>query len=68
LEKGIQIPGECRIVGVDDNKLNDWIAPWLSSVHIPCGDFGAKMPDQLQALWAGEQPMEQLLFHKLIVR
>ena len=56
LEKGVRIPEECRIVGVDDNKLNDWIAPWLSSVHIPYADFGAKVLDQLQALWAGENP------------
>ena len=67
-EKGIRIPEECRIVGVDDNKLNAWIAPWLTSVHIPYADFGAKVLDQLQALWAGEQPSEQLLPHKLIVR
>jgi LacI family transcriptional regulator len=68
LEKGIEVPRECRIVGVDDNALNAWIAPWLTSVHIPYTDFGAKVLDQLQALWAGEQPSEQLLPHKLIVR
>jgi LacI family transcriptional regulator len=68
LETGARIPEDCRIVGVDDNKLNAWIAPWLTSVHIPYADFGAKVVDQLQALWAGEQPSEQLLPHTLIVR
>lgn len=68
LEKGVRIPEECRIVGVDDNKLNDWIAPWLSSVHIPYADFGAKVLEQLQALWAGEPQSELLLPHRLIVR
>lgn len=67
-ETGVRIPEECRIVGVDDNKLNTWIAPWLTSVHIPYADFGAKVLDQLQALWAGEKPSEQLLPHTLIVR
>jgi LacI family transcriptional regulator len=68
LEKGIQVPQECRIVGVDDNILNAWIAPWLTSVRIPYADFGAKVLDQLQALWSGEKPSEQLLPHELIVR
>ncbi len=67
-ERGIQVPQECRIVGVDDNALNAWIAPWLTSVRIPYADFGAKVVDQLQALWAGERPSEQLLPHELIVR
>jgi LacI family transcriptional regulator len=68
LEKGIPIPQECRIVGVDDNTLNAWIAPWLTSIRIPYLDFGAKVVEQLQALWGGEQPSEQLLPHELIVR
>ena len=68
LEKGIPIPQECRIVGVDDNTLNAWIAPWLTSIRIPYLDFGAKVVEQLQALWGGEQPSEQLLPHALIVR
>ncbi|WP_262027878.1 LacI family DNA-binding transcriptional regulator [Microvirga sp. Mcv34] len=68
LETGIRIPEDCRIVGVDDNKLNAWITPWLTSVHIPYADFGAKVVDQLQALWAGEHPSELLLPHTLIVR
>jgi LacI family transcriptional regulator len=68
LETGVRIPEDCKIVGVDDNKLNAWIAPWLTSIHIPYADFGAKVVDQLQALWAGERPSEQLLPHTLIVR
>ena len=68
LEKGIRIPDACRIVGIDDNALNAWIAPWLISVRISYSDFGAKVVGQLQALWAGEQPSEQLLPHELIVR
>ncbi|WP_040638418.1 LacI family DNA-binding transcriptional regulator [Microvirga lotononidis] len=68
LETKVRIPEDCRVVGVDDNKLNAWIAPWLTSVHIPYADFGAKVLDQLQSLWAGEYPSEQLLPHTLIVR
>ena len=67
-EHGKQIPRDCRILGVDDNALNAWIAPWLTSVRIPYPDFGAKVVDQLQELWAGGQPSERLLPHELIVR
>jgi len=67
-EEGVRVPEECRIVGIDDNKLNTWIAPWLTSVRIPYADFGEKVLGVLKALWAGEQPGEQLLPHELIVR
>jgi LacI family transcriptional regulator len=67
-EQGIRIPEDCRIVGIDDNSLNAWIAPWLTSVHIPYADFGARVLDQLQTLWAGEPATEQLLPHELVVR
>jgi LacI family transcriptional regulator len=67
-EEHVQVPEECRIVGVDDNALNAWIAPWLTSVRIPYADFGARVVEQLQVLWAGEQGSEQLLPHELIIR
>ncbi|MBM6594381.1 LacI family DNA-binding transcriptional regulator [Microvirga pudoricolor] len=67
-ENGIRIPQDCRFVGVDDNALNAWIAPWLTSVHIPYVAFGEKVVDQLKNLWAGEGPSEDLLPHELIVR
>lgn len=31
--------------GFDDNPLNDWVAPWLSSVLIPYDDYGATIVD-----------------------
>jgi LacI family transcriptional regulator len=68
LEKGVRIPQDTRVVGVDDNALNSWIAPWLTSIRIPYGEFGAKVVRNLQALWVGETPSELLLPHQLIVR
>ncbi|MCB8822042.1 LacI family DNA-binding transcriptional regulator [Microvirga rosea] len=67
-EHQVQVPKECSIIGVDDNTLNAWIAPWLTSVRIPYGDFGDRVVEQLQVLWAGEPGSEQLLPHELIVR
>ncbi|WP_293867541.1 LacI family DNA-binding transcriptional regulator [uncultured Alsobacter sp.] len=67
-EQGIDVPGACRIVGIDENALNAWIAPWLTSIRIPYKDYGASVVEQLQALWAGQAPPERLLPHELVVR
>ncbi len=34
-ETGRTISADCRVVGIDDNLFNGWIAPWLSSISIP---------------------------------
>lgn len=67
-ERGMQIPEDCLIVGVDDNALNAWIAPWLTSVHVPYADFGEAVVSQLKAIWAGEKAAERLLPHRLVER
>ena len=67
-ETGVRVPEDCLIVGVDDSPLNRWIAPWLSSVHIPYEGFGAVIVEQLQALWGGEAPADRLLPHQLVNR
>jgi LacI family transcriptional regulator len=67
-ERGIGVPRECRIAGIDGNALNAWIAPWLTSVHIPYPDFGGEVVAQLQALWGGEQPSDRILPHTLMAR
>lgn len=67
-ECGVAVPGDCLMVGIDDNALNPWLAPWLTSVHIPYEDFGAAVVDQLRSIWAGEEPGDRLLPHRLVVR
>ena len=39
-ERGLQVPESLAIVGFDDNPLNDWLAPWLTSVRVPYERFG----------------------------
>lgn len=68
VEQGVAIPGECAVVGIDDNPLNAWIAPWLTSIHIPYDRFGAVVVAQLEAIWADGSPGEHLLPHRLVVR
>lgn len=67
-ETGLAVPEDCLVVGVDDNVLNAWIAPWLSSVEVPYGGFGAAILAQLQARWAGERAGDILLPHRLVAR
>ena len=44
-------------MGFDDNPLNDWVAPWLSTVHIPYDAFGIAVTEALVRIWSGvEQP------------
>ncbi|TGP21526.1 MULTISPECIES: LacI family DNA-binding transcriptional regulator [unclassified Mesorhizobium] len=40
LEHGLDIPRDLVIFGFDDNRMNDWLAPWLSTVQVSAADFG----------------------------
>lgn len=67
-EQGVRIPDDCRPVGIDDNDLNDWIAPWLSSIKIPYRRFGDAIVTSLRDLRAGNSVGEVLLPHRLVRR
>jgi len=54
-----------RIVGVDGNPLNPWLAPWLASVRVPYGDFGAAVIEALGDCWSGRAPRDRILPHEL---
>jgi len=68
VECGIAVPERCLITGVDDSPLNEWIAPWLSSVHIPYAEYGAAILTQFEAVWSGAAPRDCLLPHRLVNR
>lgn len=40
MEAGLRVPEDIVLMGFDDNRLNDWLAPWLSTVSVPAADFG----------------------------
>ncbi|WP_419760353.1 LacI family DNA-binding transcriptional regulator [Acidisoma sp.] len=54
-ELRLEVPGDIAVLGFDDNPLNDWVAPWLSTVHIPYNAFGAAVTDALVRIWEGHQ-------------
>lgn len=68
IEQQVRVPEACLMMGVDENPLNAWVAPWLSSVHVPYTDFGAAIVSQLQASWAGEPAQDRLLPHRIVNR
>jgi LacI family transcriptional regulator len=57
-----------RIFGFDDNPLNDWIAPWLSSVRIPYSDFGPAIAEAVRDEMPANRAPARILPHTLILR
>jgi LacI family transcriptional regulator len=67
-ESGIGCPEPVTLMGFDDNPMNDWIAPWLSSVQVPFQDFGPAIVESLEALWEGERGRRVLLPYRIVRR
>jgi LacI family transcriptional regulator len=63
-ERGVDVPRDIALIGFDDNPMNDWIAPWLTSVRVPYDEFGEAI---LQALEV-EDGRQTLLPHDIINR
>jgi LacI family transcriptional regulator len=53
-ELGLRVPDDIAVLGFDDNPLNDWVAPWLSTIHIPYDAFGLAVTDALVRMWDGK--------------
>ena len=56
------------IFGFDDNPMNDWIAPWLSSVRIPYDAFGAAIVEAIIAAPGKTRDRSTILPHVLVTR
>jgi len=55
------IPGDCELVSIDGTPLSRWVAPWLKSIEIPYGVYGAEIVAGLRSIWSGEAASERLL-------
>jgi len=66
-EAGLLVPQDVVLVGFDDNPLNDWVAPWLSSVRVPYDRFGPAVVAGLREVALGHG-VEVVLEHHLVVR
>lgn len=61
---GLHIPKDIALFGFDDNPLNQWLAPWLSTIHAPYDSFGAAVLSAFERTWGNEpgaQEMETIL-------
>ena len=46
-EAELSIPDDIALCGFDDNRVNEWLAPWLTSVRIPALDIGPAVRELL---------------------
>jgi LacI family transcriptional regulator len=67
-EARLRVPDDVLVVGFDDNPLNDWVAPWLTSVQVPYDLFGDAVAKALNAIWAGRPVQPIVLEHRLVIR
>jgi LacI family transcriptional regulator len=68
MEAGIAVPQATMIFGFDDSPLNDWVAPWLSSVRVPYDRYGPAIVAATKVLLTGETAICTVLPHRLVVR
>lgn len=70
LEARLCVSEDLAIFGFDDNRLNQWLAPWLSTVHVPVQDFGPTIAELLQERREGanQTPITALLPFSLVLR
>ncbi len=67
-EEGVKVPDHCLVTGFDDSPLNDWIAPWLTSVGIPYEAYGGAILSAVERLGAGLAGLPTLLPYRLAIR
>jgi LacI family transcriptional regulator len=69
-EVGLRVHDDVAIFGFDDNHINEWLAPWLNTVHVPATAFGPAIADLLVKITEhhAHTPREVLLPFELNIR
>ena len=69
-ELGLDVPGQVALFGFDDNPLNAWLAPWLSTVHVPCIELGQCVAQAFANVPVSGQPSsnQYLVPYRLVIR
>jgi LacI family transcriptional regulator len=70
-ELDLKVPGDVALFGFDDNPLNEWLAPWLSTVHVPHARFGPAAATLLRTISdqnGAEPPQTVLLPFRPVLR
>lgn len=67
--RGLSVPGQLSVVGIDDLDMSAHVSPSLSTVHIPTARIGSEAASKLVAMLADhETPLQMSLPVELIVR
>lgn len=64
-EQGLRVPDDSILVSIDGSDLNEWLAPWLTSMHVDYQAFGRRIVDELRQIWAGAPATEHILPYDL---
>lgn len=48
IERNLRVPEDLVIFGFDDNRLNEWLAPWLTTVKVPALEFGPAIAELIE--------------------
>lgn len=67
-ELGLSVPGQIAVYGFDDNPLNIWLAPWLSTVSVPHLQYADAAIDRMTDLRAGRQVGETVIPYDIVLR
>jgi LacI family transcriptional regulator len=67
-EVGVKVPEQLAIVGFDDNRVNAWLAPWLTTVHVPALDFGPAVASMIGGSRINVSQNEVILPFTLTIR
>ncbi len=67
-ERGLSIPEDLVLFGFDDNRLNEWLAPWLSTVKVPAFDYGPAIARLICEPRSSEEPENVILPFELKLR
>ena len=67
-ERGLRVPEDLVIFGFDDNRVNNWLAPWLSTIRVPAFDFGPAVVDLIKMASSGMPEKRVILPFEIIIR
>jgi LacI family transcriptional regulator len=67
-ECGVRLPDDLAVFGFDDNRVNAWLAPWLTTVHVPVLDFGPAVVSILTGTGPASAKTDVILPFELTIR
>ena len=67
-ELGLAVPRDVAIWGFDDNPMNEWLAPWLSTVRVPHARYAEAAMECMETMLRGEAATSEILPYELLLR